>query len=117
MLSRPIPYPPRPLLECKRCDYRNENPDELTKHLMQAHGYGQPQARLEADAENERLYPKFKAPPGKFSVLWVDIARSRGGVIKHCDTLEEAKAVADRRVVRSDFRVRRERSGVVYNGM
>jgi hypothetical protein len=86
---------PNEILECKRCDCRNEHPDQLTKYLRQAHGYSESEARLEADAENERLYPKFKAPPGKFSVLWVDIARSQGGVIKHCATPEEAKALAD----------------------
>lgn len=87
--------PPSPQLLCSKCDFRDDNPEHLAEHLIQAHGYTTPVAWFEAGQENERLYPRLAAPAGQFTVLGVDTERSRGSIIANCSSLEDAIAEAD----------------------
>lgn len=90
------PLPPRPQLECPECEFKSGNPDSLANHLIEIHSYNVSKAWLVAGEENERLYPKFRAPEGNFCVLGVNIAQSRGEIIATCADLKEAIAAAVR---------------------
>jgi hypothetical protein len=90
--------PPRPQLQCPKCAFKNDNPEHLAQHLIEAHSYSISKAWFVAGQENERLYPRFRARAGKFSVTGVDKARSRGGIIATCNSLDEAILAADQAV-------------------
>jgi hypothetical protein len=87
--------PPRPQLQCPECAFGNDNPGHLAAHLVEVHSYSISTAWFAVGQEHERLYPRFRAPAGSFSVLGVDRVRSRGGIIAACTILKEAIATAD----------------------
>jgi hypothetical protein len=89
-----LPLPPQ--LQCPECAFGSDDPERLAEHLLGVHSYIISKAWFAVGQENERLYPRFRAPAGKFSVLGVDKARSRGGIIATCTSLDEAIAAADR---------------------
>jgi len=87
--------PASPQLLCPECVFQDGDSDYLARHLIEVHGYEIPKAWFAAGQENERLYPRFKAPPGKFSVLGVDKTTPTGDIIATYTSLEEAIAAAD----------------------
>jgi hypothetical protein len=86
--------PPRPELQCPECAFGNESPEHLAKHLIESHNYSIKKAWFAVGQENERLYPRFRAPAGEFSVLGVDKAHSGGAIIATCTRLNDAIAAA-----------------------
>jgi hypothetical protein len=86
----------RPQLQCSQCVFETESPEHLAVHLVRAHGRTIAQAWFEAGVENQRLYPKFAAPAGMFSVAGVNKARSTGSIISNCSSLEDAISTAGR---------------------
>jgi hypothetical protein len=87
------PRPPQ--LQCPECPFENDDPAHLAGHLTQVHSYALSKAWFAAGQENERLYPRFRAPEGKFSVLGVDKTVPTGRIIATCSTLGEAIVAAD----------------------
>jgi hypothetical protein len=84
-----------PQLQCPECAFENDNPENLAGHLIQSHSYSQSAAWYAAGQENERLYPRFRAPEGTFSVLGVDKTVPTGRIIATCSSLDEAIVAAD----------------------
>jgi uncharacterized membrane protein len=68
----------------------HDEPNQLGMHLIRQHEYEEAKAWFVAGQENERLYPRYRAPKGMFTVLAVDLAHSRGEVVDHCKTPEQA---------------------------
>jgi hypothetical protein len=85
----------RPQLQCPECAFENDNPEHLAEHLIQSHNYSLSTAWYAAGQENERLYPRFRAPEGAFSVLGVDKTVPTGRIIATCSSLDEAIVAAD----------------------
>lgn len=92
--SGPKPLPERPQLLCSRCDFQNHNPQRLAEHLIDIHGQTITASWFEAGQENERLYPRLRAPVGEFIVLGTDSGRSRGNISETFASLDEAIAFA-----------------------
>lgn len=86
--------PPRPQLQCPECTFENDNPEHLSEHLIQAHRYSLSAAWFAAGQENERLYPRFRAPAGTFCVLGVNKTVPTGQIIATCTSLNEAIVAA-----------------------
>jgi hypothetical protein len=87
--------PSSPQLQCPECAFENDNPEHLAEHLIQSHKYSLSTAWYAAGQENERLYPRFRAPEGTFTVLGVDKSIPTGNVIASCITFNEAVLAAD----------------------
>lgn len=92
---QPSSIPPFPELSCPECAFKNKNPEVLADHLIQAHSYAASKAWYVAGQENERVYPRFRAPAGTFSVLGEDVTIPSGRVIATCATLQAAILAAD----------------------
>jgi hypothetical protein len=82
-------------LQCPECVFENDTPELLAKHLNQSHSYSPSAAWYAAGQENERLYPRFRAPEGEFSVIGVDKTIPTGRIIASCSSLDEAIVAAD----------------------
>jgi hypothetical protein len=87
------PLPPQ--LQCPECTVENSIPEHLAEHLIQSHNYSLSTAWYATGQENERLYPRFRAPEGKFGVLGVDKTIPTGRIIATRSSLNEAIVAAD----------------------
>ena len=98
-----MPDPPK--LECPMCKYLNEQPKELAQHLIALHCCPESEAWFLAGQENERLYPRFRAPNGKFSVLRVSQKVPFGEIIGHYSKPDDAISIASSEAKHSDCRI------------
>jgi predicted kinase len=92
--SGPEPLPERPQLLCSKCDFQSHDPERLAEHLIDIHGQTISASWFEAGQENERLYPRLRAPVGKFIVLGIDSGHSSGNISETFASLDEAIALA-----------------------
>jgi hypothetical protein len=86
--------PTPPALQCPECTFGDENPEHLAKHLIKSHRYKLKKAWFVAGQENERFYPRFRAPAGEFSALGVNKNPARASIIATCTALSDAIAAA-----------------------